>query len=216
LQGLEDTSSHQIVNLLSDQIRREILSGILPSDSELSLTQLQQEYGGNVQDIVQALTLLCTEGLTSQQASGSFHVVNPKETDIVDIIEMRAHLECTILARSMEKGNIHWHRMLLSANRNLLDALALAQTNFEQYASSLEASNKAFHETLAAACDLEELTLQQAKVYQQGYRFRVARMQSLSQRLHAVSDTASLLVEAIIDNDSPKAQRLLYQFITFT
>ena len=216
MQDLEKTGSHRIANLLSAQIRRELLAGILRPDAELSLTELQKEYGGSVQDIVQALALLSTEGLTIQHASGHFYVANPKDSDAIDLIEMRANLECTILARSMEKGNIHWHGMLLSAKRNLLDTLALAQTNFEQYAPALEESNRAFHQSLCCACDLEELTQKQAKMYQQGYRFRVAKLQDLSQRLTSMTDNVNALVEAIINNDTPKAKQLLYRTITFT
>ncbi len=216
MQGIENTDSHRIVYLLSDQIRREILSGILLPDVELSLTDLQKEYGGNVQDIVQALALLSTEGLTIQQASGHFYVANPRESDALGLIEMRANLECTILACSMEKGNIHWHGLLLSAKRNLLDTLALAQTNFEQYAPALEESNRVFHQSLCCACDLEELIQKQAKMYQQGFRFRVVKLQDLSQRLSTMTDNVNLLVEAIINNDLPKAKQLLYRFITFT
>ncbi len=215
MNNVEEKKSQRIVNLLSDQIRREILSGFLVPNSELSLTSLQKEYGGNLQDIVQALALLSTEGLTLQQPSGHFCVVNPNESDSVDLIEMRAHLECTILVRSMEKGNIHWHGMLLSAKRNLLDTLALAQNNFELYASSLEESNKAFHQSLCCACDLEELTQKQTKMYQQGYRFRLAKMRDRSQRLNSFTDAINALVDAIIDNDTQQAQRLLYRFITF-
>ena len=63
---------------------------------------------------------------------------------------------------------------------------------------------------------LEELIQKQAKMYQQGFRFRVVKLQDLSQRLSTMTDNVNLLVEAIINNDLPKAKQLLYRFITFT
>lgn len=212
---LKEDQSQSVVNLLCNQMRREILSGLFQPETDLFTADLQQDFAGSAQDITQALQQLSKEGIIIALTPEHFRVVKPQTTDTTNLLESRCKTECEALEQAIEKGNIHWLTSIVAAQKSLLDTLALAQSNFELYESSLEASNKLFHQSLFSACSYE-LQEKQRKLYQQSLRFRVSKLRETQQDLTGIIDITNELVAALTQRDKVIAKQLLTKFIMFS
>lgn len=106
-------------------IRQKLMEGAFPAGARLSPTALAREIGVSHTPIREAISLLQSEGLVVHSAHRGAFVKEANRQDLVDLIEMRAILECqaaALAARRISPAQLReleeaWHGLRQVAAR---------------------------------------------------------------------------------------------------
>jgi DNA-binding GntR family transcriptional regulator len=85
-------------------LQREILQGLLPPGSRLSLEVLAERFGVSVSPIRDALRLLAADGLVELRSRRGAFVTQPSREIIQEVFQFRAILECAAVEAVISGG----------------------------------------------------------------------------------------------------------------
>lgn len=143
-----ETLSHQV----SVQIRSDIISGRYEPGSPLRLANLAKEFGVSMSVIREVLIRLSEQNLVSTFPNQGFKVVSISREDLEDIVDMRVHLECLAVRRSVEIGDVDWEAKIVSTHHLLERAQFLDDLNTTLLSDEWVHAHAQFHDALGVAC----------------------------------------------------------------
>lgn len=211
--GRQKEESATVVNLLADQVRRDISFGVLPPDTKLKIEELRGRYGGSAHSLREALRLLSNEGLVEATAQRGFRVSSATLDDQQDIMRLRREIETTGLRWAMERGDLQWEGRIMAAQHALKAITSQLQQDPTGFALDWDEANRHFHATLIEASRSPRLMEIQNSLFEQSRRFRLAALRESQIDFDATLTTIDELVTAILAKQENEAVNILQKLI---
>jgi len=207
--GRKSQDSDTVVRLIASQVRRDISVGVLAPDTKLKIEDLRTRYGGSAHSFREALTLLAAEGLVEANAQRGFRVASATQTDLEDILRLRAEIETLGLGWSIKHGDLRWEGQVVAALHTYSRLCAQAALDPAAYAIEWDEAARQFHGALVAACRSPRLIDFQDRLFAQSRRFHFAAL--MEGRIDLNADVAALdaVVKAVLARDADRASELL-------
>ena len=117
---------------ISEELRRQIILGLLVPDESLRELDLAQNFGSSQSTIREALLVLQEEGLVVRVAHRGTHVAGCQTEDMVELLRLRHNIETRGIVRGIERYDRVTHRALI----DLVDQMNGAAKNNDEYALS--------------------------------------------------------------------------------
>jgi len=208
--GRKTNEDETIVSLMASALRRDISFGLLSPDAKLKLEDLRGRYGGSNHSLREALRILSTEGLVEAEAQRGFRVASATQDDLEDILRLRAELECLALDWAMAKGDVAWEGHVVAAQHTLRRAEeAVAASPDDLTALQWDEAHRLFQQALVAASGSPRINALQTQFFDQSRRFYLAALREGRLDFAARRTRQDTLVQAILDQDTPRAQTAL-------
>ncbi|MCV6548240.1 MAG: FCD domain-containing protein [Cohaesibacter sp.] len=211
--GRQKEESATVVNLLANQVRRDISFGVLPPDTKLKIADLRDRYGGSAHSLREALRLLSNEGLVEASAQRGFRVSSATQDDQQDIIRLRREIETTGLRWAMEHGDLQWEGRIMASHHALKAITAQLQQDPTEFALDWDEANRQFHICLIEASRSPRLMEIQNSLFEQSRRFRLAALREDVLDFDHTLSLVDKLVAAILAKQQEEAVSLLQQLI---
>ncbi|MDD2815576.1 MAG: FCD domain-containing protein [Thiotrichaceae bacterium] len=195
------------------QVRRDIIEGRLVPGEKLRVEHLKDRYGIGAGTLREALALLLSDALVIAEGQRGFHVAPISVRDLKDITHMRVLLETHALRQSIAKGDDEWEAGVVAAFHKL--------SNTEERLGHIsnvrewEQRNRAFHESLIAACDSRWECYMIGILYRQSERYRHLAIVSKAVPRN-VHNEHTKIFEAALKRDAETASHALEQHIRLT
>lgn len=207
--GRKSQDSDTVVRLIASQVRRDISVGVLAPDTKLKIDDLRARYGGSAHSFREALTLLANEGLVEANAQRGFRVASATQTDLEDILRLRAEIETLGLGWSIKHGDLKWEGQVVAAFHTYSRLCAQAAGDRASYAIEWDEAARQFHGALVAACRSPRLIDFQDRLFTQSRRFHYAALMEGRIDLTAEVTALDAVVKATLARDSHAASELL-------
>lgn len=141
-------ASRTLIERAYTQLRDDIVEGRLPPGEKLRVEHLRVHYGVGAGTLREAITRLVSDALVEAEGQRGFHVTPIALQDLVDITNLRLHIEIEALRLSIRHGDAGWRDQLQQAFDEM--------SGFEQPIRAdcrqrWELLNTRFHESLIAA-----------------------------------------------------------------
>ena len=193
-----------------DQIKHDIIFGILEPGTKLKLSPLSARYGASVSTLRETLNRLASEGFVSAQDQRGFFVAPVSKDDLIEIANLRSLLECTALKESIANGDTDWEGNLVAAHhklslmeRRLLEGDESSKEKWKQY-------DWEFHQASIQACNSKNLMALHAIIFEKYLRYQ---MLVLSYRgAEAVAEHKDIF-DAALARDAETATKRLNEHI---
>ncbi len=161
-----------LIEYAYQNLRRDIVRGILQPGSKLRIEQLRARYQVGSSTLREALTLLLSDALVTAEGQRGFKVSPVSMDDFRDITRLRKMMETLALRESIENGDDNWEAGVVAAFHRLSLVEERLEREADEVAESWEERNRAFHEALIAGCASKWLHHFRGILYQQSERYR--------------------------------------------
>lgn len=229
-EAASETKTEEAYRLL----RRDILSTRLPPGASLKLGSLKETYGLGWTPLREALSRLEAERLVTAVSNRGFAVAPVSRRELEDLVRARMVVEVPLLIESLERGGSAWEETLVTAHFRLSRCRTAAEDPSDAAAfDDWDEKHEAFHAALVGAATSNWLlrfrntisdqlrrhhrflglapTLRAAAGRSDGHE---AAMAALREAMGLSHHTA--LMEAALDRDVARAQRLMAEHIGYT
>ena len=189
-------------------IRRDIVNGVLPAGSKLRMEALSNRYDVGLTPLREALARLVGDSVVVTEGQRGFWVAPLSIEELEDISNVRSLIETEALTRSIEQGDDAWEKELTAAFENLTRVeTKLGASPSDEQMQDWELANRHFHETLVAACGSPWLIRLRDTMYRQAERYRhISLMTSHEDR--CLHDEHEGIYHAAMNRQTLKAARL--------
>lgn len=209
------TLASQAHNLL----RGDILTGQLRPGERLRTKGLQERYGLGLSPLRESLQRLSAEGLVVMDEQRGFSVAPVSLSELKDLTLARASLESVMLPLALAQGDAEWEALIVAAFHRLSRTALPTGPDAQETARQWELRHRAFHAALLAGCGSPWLMRLHEQLVDQTERYRMIRLQRLSQRKPAARDIHAehqALMEAVLARDPQKAVSLMQEHLQAT
>ena len=204
---------------LSDEayrrIRDDLIAGRLVPGSRLRVERLKADYDIGASPLREALSRLASEGLVTAEGQRGFRASELSLSDLEDITRVRIFLEVQAIEESVARGDDAWEARVVAAHHHLAKAeprsAAMSGVSFNDW----EQRNRAFHDSLVAACTSRWLLHFREAIYDQHERYRRIAI-SHPEIPRDVRDEHRLIFEAALARDLPSVKQLSAVHIQLT
>lgn len=137
---------------LYDQLRTDLLAGVLEPGSKLAIETLSAFYSTGQTPLREALNRLVADGLVERREQRGFAVAGISAADLAEITKTRCWLEEIALRESIAARSTAWEEALVLAHHRLAKTpRSLVVDRFEDN-PEWEPLHRAFHRALIAGC----------------------------------------------------------------
>lgn len=148
----EPSEQVQVASTLIEQtygrLRDDIVEGRLEPGEKLRVEHLRERYGVGAGTLREAITWLVSDALVVAEGQRGFRVAPIALADLLDLTELRVHIELDSLRQSIRHGDANWRESLRQVFEEMSAVeLPLQVSNRVRW----EALNSRFHDTLIAA-----------------------------------------------------------------
>jgi DNA-binding GntR family transcriptional regulator len=195
---------------LYDQLRTDLLGGVLEPGSKLAIEALAQHYATSATPLREALNRLVADGLVERREQRGFVVAGISADDLAEITRTRCWLEEIALRESIAAHTTAWEEALVLAHHRLAKTpRSLADDHFEDN-PAWEPLHRAFHRALIAGCGSRWLLGFCAQLADQHHRYRrLSAPRAFAKR--GVKSEHQQLLEAALEGRADDAAALLKQ-----
>jgi len=148
--------TQSLPELVHNSVRADIIAGRSVPGTALRLSALADKYGVSMSVVREALVRLAEHNLVTATPKTGFRVVETSRFDILDLLELRIHLEGLALRKSINLGGVDWEARVVAAHHILERAKRDAVDDFgEPHAGTTEEwaiAHSEFHAALGSAC----------------------------------------------------------------
>lgn len=166
------TEAATLVETALDNLRRDILTGVVAPGSKLRIEELRASYGIGASPLREALSRLVSSGLVTTQGQKGFRVAPVSTRDYRDITETRKLLEREALSESLKHGDDNWEAHIVACFDRLDREHDILHETAGASADAWEQANEEFHEALVAACPSVWVLNFRRVMYDQAARYR--------------------------------------------
>jgi GntR family carbon starvation induced transcriptional regulator len=200
-------SGPSMTQLAYDQLRNEILTGVLPAEAKINIAETVARTDLSLGAVREALSRLTSEGLVTSETNKGFKVAPITLEEMEDLTRTRVMIECACLENAIENGDVQWEGQVLSACHELIRTPMMAEDSKLVNPTWTDAHAR-FHAALVAGCDSPWLLKLRAMLYVQAERYRIATMPYDSTSRNLVAEHQALAAAAIA-RDSKLATKLM-------
>jgi DNA-binding GntR family transcriptional regulator len=194
---------------LYDQLRTDLLGGVLEPGSKLAIEALAERYETSPTPLREALNRLVSDGMVERREQRGFVVAGISADDLAEITKTRCWLEEIGLRESIAAHSTAWEEALVLAHHRLARTpRSLSDERFEDN-PDWEPLHRAFHRALIAGCGSRWLLnfCDQLADQHQRYR-RLSAPRAFAKR--GVKSEHQQLLEAAIAGRADEAVVLLH------
>ena len=197
------------------RLRDDIVDGVHPPGAKLRVEHLKDRYQVGAGTMREALTLLIADALVVAQGQRGFRVAPISMADFEDITNTRVFLETEALRQAITHGDVRWESEVAAAFHLLSRAQEKVGKRAGAPIAEWEERNRAFHESLIAACPSRWIRHFVGMLYRQSERYRRLALtkRPIPRDVHA-EHTA--IFEATLDRDADRAAKHLAEHIRMT
>ena len=141
-----------LVHDVYQQMRGEILSGVLEPGGRLKPAELCLRFGVSTGVIREALTMLAEQHLVRGERNKGFQVVTLSMDELRQLTIARKVNECGALRESIERGDVSWESEVMAAHHLLVKTPVYPYDDPEHTNEEFAAAHERFHFTLLQAC----------------------------------------------------------------
>lgn len=191
-----------------NDIRRDIVDGVLPAGSKLRMEALCKQYDVGLTPLREALARLVGDAMVVTEGQRGFWVAPLSIEELTDISDVRCLIETEALTRSIENGDDAWVEELTVAFDKLtqVETSLGAEPDGDQM-HQWEAANHKFHESLVSACGSPWLIKIRETMYRQAERYRhISLLTAYEDR--CLHDEHEGIFHAAVNRQTLKAARL--------
>jgi DNA-binding GntR family transcriptional regulator len=157
---------------LFDQLRADLLAGVLEPGSKLAIEALAEHYATSATPLREALNRLVSDGLVERREQRGFVVAPISAEDLAEITKTRCWLEERALRESIAARSAEWEEALVLAHHRLARTpRSLSDKRFEDN-PAWEPLHRAFHRALIAGCGSRWLLSFCDQLADQHHRYR--------------------------------------------
>lgn len=195
---------------LYDQLRTDLLGGVLEPGSKLAIEALAERYAASATPLREALNRLVADGLVERREQRGFVVAAISADDLAEITRTRCWLEEIALRESIKAHSTAWEEALVLAHHRLARTpRSLASDRFEDN-PEWEPLHRAFHRALIGGCGSRWLLSFCEQLADQHHRYRrLSAPRAFAKR--SVKSEHQQLMEAAIEGRADDAVALLRQ-----
>jgi DNA-binding GntR family transcriptional regulator len=154
------------------RVEADILSGALPPDSRLGITETAARYRVGATPLREALSRLAARGLVNAIGQRGFRVRPISREDLADIVRLRTLIEREALRLSILRGDGAWEGVIVAALHRLKRCVAENPRALPEGQAGFDGLHKGFHTALIAACGSPRMIAAHSDLYDQAYRYR--------------------------------------------
>jgi GntR family transcriptional regulator, carbon starvation induced regulator len=167
-----DVETKTLSGNAENALYEDIVSGRLSPGRKLRPEELRSRYNVGISPIREALLRLSSDGLVERMGQRGFRVPQASVEDLADITDMRCHLSCLALKRSIERGDFSWEAGVVAAFHQIEKVTALVAKDPAAHLDEWERLNRNFHRSLESACGSPWLLHFARVTYGQSERYR--------------------------------------------
>ena len=195
---------------LYDQLRADLLGGVLEPGSKLAIEALAERYASSATPLREALNRLVSDGLVERREQRGFVVAGISAQDLAEITQTRCWLETIALRESMAAHSTLWEEALVLAHHRLARTpRSLSDSRFEDN-PEWEPLHRAFHRALISGCGSRWLLSFCEQLADQHHRYRrLSAPRAFAKR--GVKTEHQQLLEAALAGRADEAVALLCQ-----
>lgn len=197
-----------------DQLRTEIVHGVLAPGDKLRLEHLAPRYGVGRTPLREACCRLAAEGLVTIEDQRGFRVAEISRGDLIDLTRTRQQIEGLALRASIQHGDLAWEGEVTAALHRLQRTGAPPSRGGE-LDDTWEREHGRLHAVLLAACGSPLLLRFHAMLFDQSERYRRLAA-AYGQPARDIHGEHAALVKAALDRDAERACALLTEHIALT
>jgi DNA-binding GntR family transcriptional regulator len=138
-----------------DDIRRDLLNGVLSPGEKLGLVTLAERFGVSQSVIREALTRLTEQDLVVATPQRGFRVRELSIADMADLTEVRVQIESLALNLAIERGDVEWE-MAIVASHHALERTAVSGED-SVFNEAWPIRHREFHSALLVGCSSPRL-----------------------------------------------------------
>ena len=200
--------SATLATSLYDQLRSDLLGGVLEPGSKLGVEALAERYASSATPLREALSRLVADGLVERREQRGFAVAAISADDLAEITKTRCWLEEIALRQSIAARDAQWEEALVMAHHRLARTpRSLSETHFEDN-PAWEPLHRAFHRALIAGCGSRWLLGFCEQLADQHHRYRrLSAPRAFAKR--GVKSEHQALMEAAVAGHADEAVALL-------
>jgi GntR family transcriptional regulator, carbon starvation induced regulator len=197
------------------RLRDDIIDGVHAPGAKLRVEHLKDRYEVGAGTLREALTLLVADALVVAQGQRGFRVAPISMSDFEDITNTRVLLETEALRQSIAHGDVKWEGDVAAAFHLLSRAQEKLGKRAGPQLGEWEERNRAFHESLIAACPSRWIRHFVGILYRQSERYRRLALfkRPIPRDVHAEH---AAIFEATLERDAKRASELLAEHIRIT
>jgi len=188
-----------------NQIKKDIINGSLVPSSKLKLDNLKNHYSVSTSTIRETLNRLVSEGFVNAEEQRGFFVCPFSETDLIEIVKLRNLIESYGIELSIQKSNIDWESLVVSAYHRLnleeKNTLKNGKISNEWKKYDFE-----FHEILVSNCESTNLISIHTNLLDRHRRYQTILHQNRGQKSMLEHEE---IFNAILKKDIKKTIKIL-------
>lgn len=192
------------------QIKRDIIYGVLAPASKLKLNALKSRYQASLTTLRETLNRLSSEGFVRAELQRGFFVSPVSARDLAEITELRVLLECSAVQTSVQRGDTDWEGELVAAHHKLSLMEQQLLRGDDSRRPQWKRYDWEFHLALIQACDSRNLLDLHAVIYDKYLRYQ---MLVLTYRGAEAVDEHKAIFNAALAREAAQASRLLESHI---
>lgn len=197
---------------VANRLRHDIITGRLRPGERLHFDKVKKAYDVGISPLREALVQLTADGLVVNEGHKGFSVAPVLLDEMLDVLELRVHMETLALRKSIARGDEEWEVKITAAYYRLVRATAqLDSAGADQRKSAeddWERRHREFHFALTGACDSQWLLHFCDRLYDQIERYR-RHYWEYPDRAHGADAEHERLKEAAINRETEAAVSLL-------
>ncbi|MGR3660158.1 MAG: GntR family transcriptional regulator [Paracoccaceae bacterium] len=193
-------------NQISENLRRQIILGLLVPNESLLELELAQHFRVSQSTIREALLVLQEEGLVIRIAHRGTHVAECQIEDMVELLHLRHDIETRGIVRGIERYDRLTHRALTDLVSQMIDA---AKDDDEYALSQLDCQ---FHMRIYEEAGLPSVQPVLRRCLVHNHRYKIQKSER-SRSLLFTAERHIPILEALDSGDLSKAVAALSQHI---
>jgi DNA-binding GntR family transcriptional regulator len=202
----DDIARPTEATVLTERLRDEIVSGVVPPGTKLKLVPLAERFAVSRGPLREAATRLAAEGLVTIEDQRGFRVRPVSREDLLDVTRTRQRIEDLALRDSLVHGDLAWEGRVLAAC-HMLDRVTSPQDDDGKVAFALHHRN--FHEALVSACPSTYLLAFRDQLYALTERYRNLAADKYATIDRDIGAEHRAIADAAVARDAERASALL-------
>jgi len=188
------------------RLRGDIVLGRLAPGRKLGLDGLRGIYGAAIGTLREALNRLASEGLVEAEGQRGFRVAPVSVADFREIAQLRLLLETEAMGQCFARGDLDWEGLVVGAHHRLavLERRLLAGEPADT--AQWKRYDRAFHESLVAACGSTALLEAHAAAHDRYLRYQ---MVGVAFRGATAAGQHAALLDCALRRDATRAAAIL-------
>lgn len=185
-------------------LRNDIIFGRIPPGQRLKIDTLKETLETGASPVREALSLLTSDQLVDRIDQRGFRVAQTSREQFQEILNLRCNLEDLAVRDSVKHADLQWEDALVLSHHHMVRARHKDLETFE-------ASHRAFHMALLAACQSPILLRFCSQLYDLNVRYRHLAGKSKGYDRRDVDAEHQAILDAAVERDVDTVSARLMQ-----